>query len=206
MRKDAGRARWLFLLAVFLAAPAAAIHLTIAYPVLERTLDRELFREQGRYYLAGGPDDDCSYTYVEQPRLGAEGARLVLRLHLSARLGREVLGQCVGPGEAFEVVISGVPKIEGTSVTLADAQLSFPEHPRYEVLHEPLLAPFITGPLAQALRFDLAAEIRRLTEGAAREGYRIQIGGLVLSGLRAAPGQLEVDVDFRASVTAGPAP
>lgn len=185
-----------------LATPGAGIQVMISYPVLERAVAKELFREEGRYYISGSSADACSYTFVERPRLGAEAGRLVLRLHLSARLGQAILGQCVGPSEAFEVVVSGVPKVDGGSVVLADPLLSLPDRPQYEGL----LRPFVTGPLAQALRFNLAAEIGRLTEGAAREGYRIQIDGLVLSGLRAAPNGLEVEIDFRATVTASPAP
>lgn len=195
----------LFLAAAFLARPASAIHLTLSYRVLERTIERELFRDQGRYYLAGSPADDCSYTFLEQPRLGAEGERIVLRLQLSARLGQEVLGQCVGPGEDVEVVVSGVPRIEGTSVTVADPEMSFPNNPRYGELHEAVLAPFLSGPLKEALRFDLGAELRSLAEGAGREGYRLQISGLSLSGLRAAPNQLEVEIDLQAAVTEGSA-
>ena len=49
-----------------LATPAKAIELNISPQALERTLNKQLFTESGRYYLRGKPGSAC-YAYAEDP-------------------------------------------------------------------------------------------------------------------------------------------
>jgi len=185
-----------------LAAPLEGMQLTVSYRVLERVLEKGLFRDQGRYYVSGSSDDDCNYAYLARPRLGVDGGRLALRLHFNGFAGAEVGGQCLGSGDEFDFVVTGVPKVEGGSLVLGDPQLSLSGRPAYEAL----LQPIVTGPLAQALRFDLAAELDHLVAGAAREGLRVRISGLEIFNPRATPGWLEVGVELSAALTEGAAP
>jgi hypothetical protein len=184
-------------LGLALAVPASAIQLMISYPVLEGMLQKSLFRDQGRYYVSGSSADECNYAFLERPRLGAQGGRLTVRLHFDAFTGAEVGGECVGSGDDFDIVVTGVPKVVGGTMVLADPQLSTSGRPAYEAM----LRPLVTGALAQGIRFDLAGELNRLAANATPEGYRVQISGVEISSLRPTSGWLEVGVELTAALT-----
>jgi hypothetical protein len=184
------------LLLMLAASAAEAVDLAIDYGVLQRAIEEGLLQE-GRYYVTGGPGDDCAYTFLEKPRLGASGARLALTFHLSGRAGVVMLGRCVGPSDAFDVTLTGSPQLVDGVLSLGDPSFSLPSRPAYEQL----LAPILTDTIADALRFDLAAEIQRFTQAAAQEGYRLSITELTLTNLRVGADRIEVEVDFKGGVT-----
>jgi hypothetical protein len=186
------------LLALSLVAGRAwAVDLTIGYPVLEQAIREGLFDDHGRYYVKGGPADDCAYAFLEQPRLGAAEGRLALTLHFNGRAGAMILGKCVGPGDAFEVTLTGVPRLDGGVLSLADPRFTLPSRPAYEQL----LAPLLTGAIAESLRIDLGAEIERFTQAAAQGGYRVAITNLAFTDVRLAEDRVEVTLDFTGGVT-----
>lgn len=186
-----------FLGASFLTCPGTALELSIGYPVLEQALADQLFEDQGRYYLSGDSSDGCNYAYLEAPRLSAEGGRLILKVHFSGRIGTMVFDQCVGAGDAFDVSLSGVPRVTGEVVRLAEPRFEVPNRPQYEQL----VREALTGAVAGALRFDLGAEVRRLTNTAANQGYRLTVQTLTITGLSPQADSLRVVLDLRGAVS-----
>ena len=83
--------------------------LEIAYSSLERIIVNRVMTEGGLYYMQGDPSSTCRYAFVQEPRVGAEGGRLRITVLFAGRTGTEVAGQCVGAGDNFDLVISGVP-------------------------------------------------------------------------------------------------
>jgi hypothetical protein len=184
------------LLLMLATSAAQAVDLAIGYGVLERAIQEGLL-EDGRYYVTGAPGDDCAYSFLERPRLGSSGGRLALTFHFSGRAGAVVLGRCVGAGDDFDVTLTGVPQLADGILSLGEPQFSLPSRPAYEQI----LAPVLTDTIADSLRLDLAAEIKRFTEAASQSGYRLSITDLTLTNVRAADDRIEVEIDFKGGVT-----
>src|SRR5215469_18364672 len=67
----------IFAAPVLLATPAMAIELNISPQALERTLNKQLFTQGGRYYFRGKPGSAC-YAYAEDPKVSFNGDRVVV--------------------------------------------------------------------------------------------------------------------------------
>lgn len=123
----------------------AAAKIDVAYASIERIVSTTLLTEGGRRYLQGGPDDTCSYAFIQEPRVSAVGARLHLRFLFAGRAGKQVAGKCVGPGDNFDIIVSGVPSF-GNGELFLD-QLKFEaEHKLFDVfskLIENQLTPYM---------------------------------------------------------------
>ncbi len=131
----------LFLLHMQVAGAAAK--LDVAYASVERILTTRFLTEGGRRYLQGSPEDTCAYAFIQEPRVSALGERLQIRFLFAARAGTEVAGRCVGPGDNFDIVVSGVPSYRDGELFL-DALRFESEHKLFDVfskLIERQLAP-----------------------------------------------------------------
>lgn len=130
---------------------ASAGKLDLAYASMERIIVTTFLTDGGRRYLEGGPEDDCAYAFVQQPRVSADGARLQLRFLFAGRAGKQVAGRCVGAGDNFDIVVSGVPRYVDGDIYLDEAKFES-EHKLYEVfsgLIESQLAPLLRIPAQQ---------------------------------------------------------
>lgn len=125
---------------------ATAGKLDVAYTSMERVIVSTFLTDGGRRYLQGGPEDDCAYAFIQQPRVSAVGARLQLRFLFAGRAGKQVAGKCVGAGDNFDIVVSGVPRYADGDIYLDDAKFES-EHKLFEVF-----SPLIESQLAPLLR------------------------------------------------------
>src|SRR5436190_8154537 len=92
------------LLTLFLALPpaAAAVEMHIQFGALERMLTEQVFTQEGRRYVRGGKSTRCNFAYLEKPQVHGEGGRLSIRAKFTGRSALNMLGQCVGMGDAFD--------------------------------------------------------------------------------------------------------
>lgn len=124
---------------------ASAGKLDVAYTSMERLIVSKFLTEGGRRYLRGGPDDECAYAFIQQPRVSAAGDRLQLRFLFAGRAGRQVAGKCVGAGDNFDILVSGVPRYANGAFFLDDAKFEA-DHKLFDVfsaLIESQLAPLL---------------------------------------------------------------
>src|SRR3990172_2217702 len=136
------------------ATTAQAAEIRVGYPVVETLVRKALFVQENRYYLDGDPSQRCRYVYLESPRVGADGGRLTLRMHLSAQAGVEIRGRCMGPADSMEVLVSGVPTVRGNEVFLSDLIVDAPGR---SYLGQ--LTAFAEQDLAQRLRLSFRPEV-----------------------------------------------
>ena len=107
--------------ALVLSFPAAAQSVLSVGPRGVQTLVLEqLFNRAGRWYLTD--DGDC-YTYLESPRTHLALNRLVLRAHLSSRLGQRMGNSCVGADFASNVTLSAKLHGSGHFLILEDVRI-----------------------------------------------------------------------------------
>jgi hypothetical protein len=83
---------------------------------MQRLVTEQVFSEQGRWNLLRG----TCYAYLESPRTWLAQGRIVIEAHLSAQLGVEMSGGCVGSTFASKVVMSGRLAGAGTTLSLTD--------------------------------------------------------------------------------------
>lgn len=104
-----------------LSVPAAAQSVLSVGPRSVQTLVlQQLFNRAGRWYLI---DDGGCYTYLESPQTRLAVDRLVLRAHLSSRLGQRMGKDCVGADFASNVTLSGKLRGNGHVLILDDIRI-----------------------------------------------------------------------------------
>ena len=107
--------------AFVVSLPAVAQSVLSVGPRSVQTLVLEqLFDRAGRWYLID--DGDC-YTYLESPHTHLALDRLVLRAHLSSRLGQRIGNGCVGADFASNVTLSGKVHGSGHFLILDDIRI-----------------------------------------------------------------------------------
>jgi hypothetical protein len=99
----------LVLFVVLLPAPAPAVELVIEYAALQRIVAQELFTQDGRKYVRGSHATHCSFAYLENPRIDADGDRLRIQARFTGRTAADLFGACIGLGDAFDLSITAIP-------------------------------------------------------------------------------------------------
>jgi len=92
-----------------LSAPVPAVDLRIQFGALERMLTEQVFTQEGRRYV-GKRNTKCNFAYLEKPRVEGYAGRLVIHTRFSGRSAANLLGQCVGLGDAFDLTITATPQ------------------------------------------------------------------------------------------------
>ncbi|GMR22736.1 MAG: hypothetical protein BMS9Abin37_1105 [Acidobacteriota bacterium] len=119
--------------------------LDVAYASMEQMIVTTFLTDDGRRYLQGGPEDTCAYAFIQEPRVSAMGQRLQLRFLFAGRAGKQVGRKCVGAGDNFDIIVSGVPRYADGDVFLDEAKFEA-DHKLFDVfskLIERQLAPLL---------------------------------------------------------------
>jgi hypothetical protein len=98
------------------------MHLT--FPFLEKVIAEQAFTEDGRRYVKGAKGNKCSFAYLEKPRIGEANGQLEVRAKFSGRSAMNVLGQCVGLGDSFGVVILMTPYAEKSVLKVREVEVT----------------------------------------------------------------------------------
>jgi hypothetical protein len=99
------------------AAPAAELMMT--RDAVQALVVETLFSDHGKWSLVKG----ACYAYLERPRIGLAAGRLTIAGYLSARVGLDVGGSCVGTEFASDVKLSGRLVAAGSRITLNDIRI-----------------------------------------------------------------------------------
>jgi hypothetical protein len=91
------------------ASLAQAVEIHIQFGALERMLGETVFTQEGRRYVRGAKTDKCNFAYLEKPEVKGDGGRLRIKARFTGRSALNLIGQCVGMGDAFDAVITAVP-------------------------------------------------------------------------------------------------
>lgn len=177
--------------------PAHAIEIKVSSQALERTLDKRLFTQNGRYYLRGKPGAAC-YAYAEDPQVKMNGGRVVVHVKTHARLGTSLHGACLGVGLNTEADVSLVPEAQGESIGFRDARV---EHLSESRELNFFLEPFLSRKLPQQMKVNAAELLRQLlSESTQTTGYQIQLDDLKIHSMQVQGPALSVDFDGKLSV------
>src|SRR5579875_1003135 len=179
------------------AVPACAIEINISSQALERTLNKQLFTQDGKYYFKGKPVSAC-YAYAEDPKVSFNGDRVVVHVKAHARLGTSLHGACLGVALNTEGDVSVLPDGEGETIGFRDARV---EHLSESRELNFFLEPFLSSKLPQQMKVN-AAEILReaLSKSVETTGYDMKLDSLKIHSMQVTGPNLAVDFDGNLSV------
>jgi hypothetical protein len=179
------------------ALPARAIELNISPQALERTLNKQLFTQNGRYYFRGKPGSAC-YAYAEDPKVTFNGDRIVVHVKAHAKLGTSLHGACLGVALNTEGDVSVLPDGEGETIGFRDARV---EHLSESRELNFFLVPFLSGKLPQQMTVNAADLLRQLlSKSIESTGYDMKLDDLKIHSMQVQGPALAVDFDGDLSV------
>lgn len=184
---------WVWAMAVLPAWGQMELHLD--YGLLQKMIAAQAFREDGRRYVKGDRTSRCNFAYLENPRIGESGGQLLVRARFSGRSALNVLGQCVGLGDSFDVAIRTTPYAERTELRLRDVQVSTGGG---RGVYSRAVGSALAETIPRVLRYDLPPEFRRVLE--AEEGggaFRRRLDDFRVIGIRAGKEALILQVGLK---------
>lgn len=183
----------LFLLAAWPAAAQVELHLT--FGVLQKVIAAQVFTEDGRRYVKGSKEQRCNFAYLENPRLGEDGGRLLVRARFSGRSALNVLGQCVGLGDSFDVLIHMTPYADGSIFRLRDVRVASDGK---RGVYSRAVCKALGETLPRVLVYDFAPDFKRALE-AEQPGvpYRKTVDNLAVQSLRIAADAVVLQLDLK---------
>ena len=185
--------RALCLTLLLLVTRADAVELHIHFGALERILGEQLFTEEGRRYVKGGRNTRCNFAYLESPHVESDGGRLRIRAKFTGRSALNLLGQCVGMGDAFNVVITARPQYRDGHIRLQDVIAESDGKSGFYIRR---VCAGLSGSLARDFRYPLEAEAQKLLEDPGKRELR----GFKVPEIRVSDRALVLVVDFELSV------
>jgi len=191
--------RWLSTaLALACALPVRAVDLRLQFGALERMLAEQAFTQEGRRYVHGDRTAKCNFAYLEKPRVEGDAGKLRIRARFTGRTALNVLGQCVGLGDAFGVVIAARPVYKDGNIGLADVTVT--SDGRTGLYIRRVCAAMATS-LARDFRYPVAAEAKKILEDPGPQSpYRRELQDFRVTSIQVTGEALILALDFALTV------
>jgi hypothetical protein len=155
-------------------------------------LAEQVFTEEGRRYVKGDRKNRCNFAYLESPKIESDGERLRIRAKFTGRSSLNVLGQCVGLGDAFNVTVTARPAYKDGNLRLQDVSAAADRTGFY--IRRVCAA--LSGSLGSDFKYPLEAEAKRLLE----EGGKREVHAFKVPDVRVRGDALVLAVDFELRV------
>ncbi len=191
------------LLLLLAAGGVSGAELEIHFSAIRKILAREVFTQEGRRYVKGGPAAKCSFAYLENPELRGESGTLVLKARFTGRSALDVFGRCLGLGDSFEVYITAVPYYHNQAIALKNVRVEprAPGGARRDSYYVRRVCAALSDSLRRQFEYHVADQARRLLEQTAPGAvYRQELLHFDVPQIRVMADALLVTVDFRLAV------
>lgn len=185
---------------LFLAAAGVsqAVELHLQFGALERMLSQQVFTQEGRRYVRGDKSNRCNFAYLEKPQVAGEGGHLKIRARFTGRSSLDMLGQCVGLGDAFDVVILALPQYRDGGLRLQDVKVSSAGKTGFYIRR---VCAAMEKSLARDFKYDIEKDARRMMEDpTVQPGYQRAVGRFRIPEIHVTQDSLVVVVDFDLTV------
>lgn len=167
-------------LALLMPATTVGAELRVYYSALEALLREQVFTDGGRAYVVGDRKTRCNYAYLEKPQVGAQKAQLRVRAHFDSLTALELGGDCVGPAQAFDVSMTGVPVYRDGVLRLEQTQLE-----PADGLYGGLIRAVLGDALEQSLQYPLLQDLQRFVRKASMQSpYEVRMRDLDVYTIR----------------------
>lgn len=178
------------LMAATLLASAAArsAEIVLEQSAVQKLVVESLFKDDGRFYIQRGA---CS-AFLDHPAVTLSAGRVVIRSHLSARLGMDFGDSCAGVDLASWATVSGQPSAQGTTVRLADIRIEDVGDANTRVVLNSGLVPTLPA----AIDLDVLKAVRSMLQGTSSQ-LQVDVQSLHIDSVRVADNRLSVRFDFK---------
>jgi hypothetical protein len=191
----AARAAALLLIA---SAGAHAVELHIRFAALERMLAEQAFTEEGRRYVRGDRKTKCNFAYLEAPRVSGEAGRLRIVARFTGKTALNIVGQCVGVGDAFNVVITAMPQYREGFLRLNDVSVSSSDKTGFYIRK---VCSAMADSLLRDFKYPLSATARTtLEDPGSQPSYKREVRNFNVTGIRVSNDSLVLAIDFELTV------
>ena len=174
--------------ALIAGAPARAAEIVLEPSAVQKLVVESLFRDNGRFYLQRGA---CS-AFLDSPAVTLTAGRVVIRSHLSARLGMDFGDSCAGVDLASWATVSGVPSAQGTAVRLGDVRIEDVGDANTRVVLNSGLVPTLPA----AFELDVLKAVRQMLQGTNSQ-LQVDVQSLHIDSVRVVDNRLSVRFDFK---------
>ena len=173
---------------VLSTAGAHGAEIVLEQSAVQKLVVESLFRDNGRYVLQGGA---CS-AWLDNPAVTLANGRVVIRAHLSARVGMDFGDSCAGVDLSSWATVSGAPSAQGTSVRLSDIRIEDVGDANTRLVLNSGLAPTLPG----ALDLDVLKAVRSMLQGVGGQ-LQVDVQALNIEAVRVADSRLSVRFEYR---------
>jgi hypothetical protein len=180
-----------------LLAPAvcpAAVELQIQYSAIQKVLSQQLFADSGRFYVKGDMKTKCSYAFLENPTVGGMSGRIRIQARFQGKNGANIFGLCLGPGDAFDLMIFATPYFDRGLIRLKDVQV---DSPGKESFYSRKVREAIEKNLPTRFEYKVSDEAKRILESERPgEPYTQQLRNFSVSSIRVTAEAMTLNLDF----------
>jgi len=188
----------ILLCAAWCAQPTRAVEPHLQFGALERMLAEQVFTQDGRRYVYGDKNNKCNFAYLEKPQIQGDGGRLRIRARFTGRSALNMLGQCVGLGDAFTVLIAATPQYRDGNLVLQNITAVGEGKTGYYIRR---VCAALDSSLARDFKYPLAAVAQKLLEDpAAQPGYKRELRRFQVPAIRVSNDALVIELDFELTV------
>jgi hypothetical protein len=182
------------LLAAVCPQSAPAVELHLQFGALERMIAESVFTQDGRRYVHNDKTNKCNFAYLEKPQIQGAGGRLRIRAKFTGRTSWNVLGQCVGLGDAFFVVVTATPQYRDGTIVLQDVTAVSDGKTGIYIRR---VCSILSASLQRDFKYPLAAEAKRILEDSSGQpGYKRELRGFQVPSVRVSNDALVIEADF----------
>jgi hypothetical protein len=181
-----------------LAANARAVEVHLQFGALERMLSEQVFTQDGRRYVHGSKDNKCNFAYLEKPQVRGENGRLRMKARFSGRTALNLAGQCVGVGDAFDVIILALPIYKNGFVGLQEVKVTSDGKTGYYIRR---VCDAMEASLSRDFKYALERDAQILLENpVAQPNYKREMRRFQAPEIRVTSDALVLQVDFELTI------
>jgi len=174
--------------------PAHAVELHLQYGALERMIAEAVFTQDGRRYVHNDKSNKCNFAYLEKPQIQGAGGHLRIRAKFTGRSALDVIGQCVGLGDAFVVVMTATPQYRNGNIVLQNVVASSEGKTGIYIRK---VCSILGASLESDFKYPLASEAKRILEDSSGQpGYKRELHNFQVPAIRVSEDALIIETDF----------
>lgn len=184
----------LLILFLVFPRPAQAVELHLQYGALERMIAEAVFTQDGRRYVHNDKSNKCNFAYLEKPQIRGSDGLLRIRAKFTGRSALNVIGQCVGLGDAFTVVVTATPQYRSGNIVLQNVLASSEGKTGIYIRR---VCTILGASLERDFKYPLAAEAKRILEDSSSQpGYKRELRDFEAPAIRVSDDALVIQLDF----------
>ena len=172
--------------------------LQIYYTAIQKVLAQEVFTQDGRRYVRGGPATRCSFAYLEHPELHGENGRLTLKARFTGRSALDLFGSCIGMGDSFDVYVTALPYYQNATIGLRDVHVESRDRNGYYVRR---VCAALGDSLRKQFQYRMLDDAKRILEQKREQApYHQELLDFSVPQIEVKPDALVVTLDFTLAV------